>query len=131
MRSPNEKDIESLPGRHTLLLAAFCLLVCACASPDFFDRHDGLRGARLYASGSDALEKGETARAVSDLEEAARLVPHASEIQNHLGLAYWAGGDLDRARSAFDRALELDCDNAAAQGNRLRIETLTQESAGR
>lgn len=114
------------PGgvRTALALVGLCLF--GCASPTF----DGLRAARLYASGSDALENGEPVRAVTDLEEAARLVPHASEIQNHLGLAYWANGDLDRARSAFDRALELDCDNAAAQGNRLRIATLTQAAEG-
>ena len=79
---------------------------------------DGVRGARYYASGSEALRAGDTESALVDLRRAAELVPHASEIQNHLGLAYWAEGDLARARSAFDRALALDCDNVAAERNR-------------
>lgn len=81
-----------------------------------------LRGARDYSAGSKALERGDSARAVVLLSQAAALVPRASEIQNHLGLAYWADGDRDRARIAFDRAIELDCDNAAARRNRRLLE---------
>ena len=78
-------------------------------------------GARHYAVGSEALEQGEAERAITELSEAARLVPHASEIQNHLGLAYWTAGQLDDARSAFERAVELDCDNHVARANLARV----------
>jgi Flp pilus assembly protein TadD len=74
-------------------------------------------GTRLYQSGSQALERGDPQRAVADLERAAELVPQASEVQNHLGLAYTATGRDEEARAAFRRAVELDCDNAAAQAN--------------
>jgi Flp pilus assembly protein TadD len=77
----------------------------------------GFQGARLYASGSEALDRGDTARAVADLERAATLVPHASEIQNHLGIAYASAGRHDEALRAFRRALALDCDNEAARSN--------------
>jgi Flp pilus assembly protein TadD len=85
-----------------------------------------LQGARLYRSGTDALDRGETAVAIADLERAAELVPEASEIQNHLGLAYQAAGRDADARHAFARAVELDCDNAAAQEN-LAVAELRQE----
>ncbi len=75
------------------------------------------QGARLYASGTGALERGETQRAIRELERAAALVPHASEIQNHLGAAYAAAGRDAEALAAFQRAVDLDCDNAAAQRN--------------
>jgi Flp pilus assembly protein TadD len=75
------------------------------------------QGARLYASGSAALEAGETRRAIRDLERAATLVPHASEVHNHLGAAYAAEGRDAEALAAFERAVDLDCDNAAAQRN--------------
>ena len=81
------------------------LALCGCAS---------FQGARLYRSGTDALERGETARAIADLERAAGLVRHASEVQNHLGLAYEAAGRPEAAQRAFERAVELDCNNAAA-----------------
>lgn len=87
-------------------------------------------GARLYQSGSEALDRGDSARAVTDLEEAARLVPHASEVQNHLGLAYAAEGRSDAALEAFRRAVELDCDNAAAQENLAMAERSGAPGAG-
>jgi Flp pilus assembly protein TadD len=75
------------------------------------------QAARLYNSGSDALERGDVERAVAELERAATLAPHASEIQNHLGLAYAASGREEDALRAFQRAVELDCDNRQALHN--------------
>ena len=69
------------------------------------------------------LEGGEAAQAVALLEEAARRAPEASEVQNHLGLAYWKLGRTDDARLAFERALELDCDNLAAAHNLRGLDT--------
>ncbi len=107
---------ESLARRVCVIAVALVLVLgctVGCAS---------LRGARLYRSGSQALERGELTLAVAQLEEAARLVPQASEIQNHLGLSYLALGRREAARGAFDRALQLDCDNQAARDNRLLAE---------
>ena len=93
----------------TLLLFALASLASTgCAT---------FRGARLYSSGTEALDRGDTARAIEDLERAAELVPHASEIQNHLGLAYAAEGREREALFAFRRAVALDCDNQAARRN--------------
>jgi Flp pilus assembly protein TadD len=75
------------------------------------------RGGQLYTSGTEALDRGDTARAIADLERAAELVPHASEIQNHLGLAYAADGRDREALLAFRRAVALDCGNQAARRN--------------
>jgi len=96
------------PRRHRTVAVALALLVAGCAS---------FEGARLYDSGTRALDRGDTQRAIGDLERAAELVPQASEVQNHLGLAYAAAGRDDDARRAFRRAVDLDCDNAAAAGN--------------
>ena len=100
-------------GAATVVLVAALLgglQLVACA---------GFEGARLYQSGTRALDRGEPVRAVSDLERAAELVPEASEVQNHLGLAYAAAGRDDDARRAFQRAVDLDCDNHAALENLL------------
>jgi len=75
------------------------------------------RAAHLYGSGTEALEAGRVDRAVADLEQAAALAPHASEVQNHLGLAYQAAGREGEAQDAFERAVELDCENQAAAQN--------------
>ena len=76
-----------------------------------------VRAADLYRSGTVALEEGNAARAIQDLEAAAARLPEASEIQNHLGLAYEAAGREGDALAAFRRAVELDCDNQPAQHN--------------
>jgi Flp pilus assembly protein TadD len=76
-----------------------------------------LEGARYYRSGSDALERGEVAMAVRDLEQAARLLPEASEVRNHLGIAYLEAGRSDEALREFEEAVALDCDNEAAVHN--------------
>ena len=98
------------------LVAALAAVATACAT---------LEGADLYARGTASLERGETDRAIADLERAADLVPEASEVQNHLGIAYQAAGRDRDALVAFERAVALDCDNAAAQANldRLRWRT--------
>ncbi len=99
----------------TLLLASS--IIAGCAS---------FEAARLYRSGNRALDAGDSVSAVADLERAAQLVPQGSEIQNHLGLAYAAAGRGDAAVAAFRRAVEIDCDNAAAQHN---LEVAQQRAA--
>jgi Flp pilus assembly protein TadD len=76
-----------------------------------------IEGARLYREGTHALERGDVASAVRALESASERAPEASEVQNHLGLAYLASGRRGDALRAFERAVELDCDNAAARHN--------------
>jgi Flp pilus assembly protein TadD len=94
--------------RRFVLCVASALAFAGCAS---------FQGARLYASGTQALDRGESSRAIADLERATVLVPEASEVQNHLGLAYTAAGRDGDALRAFQRAVDIDCDNGAAAEN--------------
>ena len=94
--------------RVMALLLALAPALGGCAS---------IEAARLYRSGTAALDEGAPERAVADLERAASLAPQASEVQNHLGLAYAAAGRPGDAERAFRRAILLDCGNAAAQEN--------------
>ena len=48
---------------------------------------------------------------------ASERAPQASEIHNHLGIAYLGVGRTEDARRSFERAVALDCDNRAAQSN--------------
>ncbi len=73
--------------------------------------------AGLYRDGTRALGEGRPVQALTQLREAARLMPETSEIQNHLGLAMAANGRHADAFVAFERAVELDCTNAAAAQN--------------
>ncbi|MFK7896936.1 MAG: tetratricopeptide repeat protein [Myxococcota bacterium] len=106
---------------------AALLLMSGCAG--LTEAQRAWQGSRLYSEGTQSLEAGDAAGAVDSLSRAAALVPHASEIQNHLGLAYWALGERAEAESAFDQALELDCENEAARQNRSGL--LAERSEGR
>jgi Flp pilus assembly protein TadD len=90
------------------LAAALCAVLIGCSA---------IEGARLYREGTRALERGDAVAAVTALERAAERAPEASEVQNHLGLAYLASGRRGDALHAFERALALDCNNAAARHN--------------
>ena len=90
------------------LALALGLLIAGCAS---------LGATRAFHNGTEALERGEAERAVAELERAAALVPDSSAVQNHLGIAYEASDRPEDARRAYERAVELSCENEAAQSN--------------
>ena len=99
---------------------ALCAVVLALGCSSF-------RAARLYQSGTSALDRGDSRQAIAELERAAGLSPEASEVQNHLGLAYQAAGRQIDAELAFRRAVVLDCGNAAAVENLRVVEAHAQE----
>lgn len=98
----------------SLSLRNLCAVLLALS---LFQGCASFEAAQLYRSGSQALDAGQPELAVQDLERAAELLPQASEIQNHLGLAYAESGRPEDALAAFRRAVELDCDNEAARHN--------------
>jgi len=103
-------------GRRGLRVALWiCVSVVGigCQSPPV----RAWQAGRLYTTGTEALDRGDHQTAIAQLEEAATLVPDASEIRNQLGLAYWSAGEPERARAAFEAAIDLDCDNEAARAN--------------
>jgi len=87
---------------------ALCAALAGCAD---------LEARRFYRAGTDALDRGESQRAVAELEHAAALAPEISAIQNHLGIAYEDAGRSEDALLAYERAVALDCDNRAAESN--------------
>jgi Flp pilus assembly protein TadD len=99
---------------------ALCAVLLALGCSSF-------RAARLYRSGTNALDRGDSRQAVVELERAAELLPEASEVQNHLGLAYQAVGRESDAEFAFRRAVSLDCGNAAAVENLRVVEAHAQQ----
>jgi len=91
-----------------LAASALLLLLLGCST---------VEGYRHFEAGNAALDRGDAAVAVLELERAATLVPERSEVQNHLGIAYAAAGRPRDALAAFERAVALDCDNHAAKAN--------------
>jgi len=104
------RSTVALRSTVTLGLAAggFVVLLVGCAP---------FAATQAYRRGTAALERGETERAIVELERAAALVPDSSAVYNHLGIAYEASQRPDDARRAYQRAVTLSCENEAAQRN--------------
>ena len=101
--------MRSLPFGPLAILASLLLAGgLGCAS---------FEAARLAERGSAAIERGDAARAIADLEAAVALQPEAAPIVNNLGVAYLAGGRRADALRAFERAVALDCSHEPAQRN--------------
>jgi len=126
MKSHRRVRISTLPLLGALL-GGLALSATACQTAPV----RVWRGAGHFSAGTDALVAGQGARAVAELEQAAELVPGASEIRNHLGLAYLAEGRKREARAAFESAIALDCGNWAARQNLEALQERTSLAATR
>ena len=100
--------LASPPAAASGLAMVLLLAGSGCASVD---------ATRAFHRGTAALDRGESERAVVELERAAELVPESSAVHNHLGIAYEAVDRPVDARRAYERAVALDCENDAAQRN--------------
>jgi tetratricopeptide (TPR) repeat protein len=118
MRQGHRSSGRSAPNLFLLGAGFLAFVGLACAS---LPPVRAIRAARYYAAGTRALDRGANREAIVELELAASLMPNASEIHNHLGLAYWADERSAEAARELERAVELDCDNQAARVNLVRL----------
>lgn len=112
-------------GRAITSLWVACAAISVTTACQSFPPVRAIRAARYYAQGTRALDRGEASEAIRSLERAADLMPTASEIRNHLGLAYWSDDRRRDALRELEQAVRLDCDNEEARANlaRLRAES--------
>jgi protein O-GlcNAc transferase len=61
------------------------------------------------------------ALAQANYEKAVEVEPRVSSYHCSLGFSYWRGAQLNRALTSFDRAIELDPDNAKARWARVML----------
>jgi protein O-GlcNAc transferase len=73
-----------------------------------------------YTEFDDDSDEG-LALAQANYEKAVEVEPKVSRFHCNLGFSYWCGAQLDRARASFDRAIELDPDNAKARWARVML----------
>jgi len=67
-------------------------------------------------------ESGESlALAQANYEKAVEVEPAVSSFHCSLGFSYWRGAQHDRAMTSFDRAIELDPNNAKARWARVML----------
>jgi tetratricopeptide (TPR) repeat protein len=89
----------------TMLLSATAFLGCQPPGPRAL-----LQGERLIA-------EDKFAEAIEQLKIATQLLPQNAQAWNHLGLAYYGAGQTDDAIRAYQQAIALDRNLAAARFN--------------
>ena len=104
---------------NTLLEAVRLYREATDADPESALAQSRLAGALLYLGDLDAAE--------APIFKALSLDPNLSEVQNTLGEYYWARG-LPEARTAFERAAELNPNNADALTNYANLLILSYEA---
>lgn len=74
-------------------------------------------GPKALLQGEELIRKGKYEAAIEKLELATNLLPNEARAWNYLGMAHHRAGQYADARLAYERALKLDRDLAAARFN--------------
>src|SRR6185436_11947695 len=96
-------------ARHIVLAPVLLglLFLAACQEP----------GPRALLQGEKLVNEGKYEEAVAKLKTATELLPANAQAWNHLGLALHRAGEFTPAVTAYQRALALDRNLAAARFN--------------
>lgn len=97
---------------HLLLVA---LLLGASAAPMAADARDDAK--KQVEFGISVAQRGLWREAIYRWERAAEIDPTYAPAHNNLAIAYEHEGELDKARVAYEKALELQPNNAYIRQN--------------
>ena len=97
-----------------VLTAVFVLLVLAAVPAVADQRGDAKEQVEF---GIDVAQRGLWREAIYRWERATQIDPTYAAAFNNLAIAYEHEGQLDKARKAYEKALELDPDNAMIRQN--------------
>ena len=91
------------------------LAIVAFASPSFADARKDARAQVEF--GINVAQRGLWREAIYRWEKAAEIDPTYAAAFNDLAIAYEHEGQLEKARKAYEKALELDPNNAQVRQN--------------
>src|SRR6187402_1580031 len=97
------------------LAVACLLLVVTCVAPAFADTRDEARAQVEF--GIDVAQRGLWREAIYRWEKAVEIDPTYAAAYNDLAVAYEHEGQLDKARQAYEKALEIEPRNLQIQQN--------------
>src|SRR4051812_16597527 len=99
----------------TFRIATWAAAVLLSASPALADARGDAK--EQVAFGINVAQRGLWREAIYRWEKAVQLDPTFASAFNDLAIAYEHEGQLDKARKAYERALELDPNNTQIRQN--------------
>ena len=100
--------------RTCTALAAFVLTLAVAAPLAADPRSDAKKQVEF---GISVAQRGLWREAIYRWERATQMDPTYAAAYNNLAVAYEHEGDLDKARTAYEKAIELEPDNALIKQN--------------
>jgi Tfp pilus assembly protein PilF len=97
------------------LVAALATAASAPASPSFADARTDAKAQVEF--GIHVAQRGLWREAIYRWERAVEIDPKYAAAYNDLAIAYEHEGQLDKARRAYEKALELDPNNSQVRQN--------------
>jgi Flp pilus assembly protein TadD len=91
------------------------LILAAVAAPLAADARSDAK--KQVEFGIAVAQRGLWREAIYRWERAVQIDPRYAEALNDLGIAYEHEGELDKARTAYEKALQLEPDNALIKQN--------------
>jgi len=95
--------------------ASVVFIATVSAAPLYADARSDAKAQ--VAFGIDVAQKGLWREAIYRWEKAAELDPTYAAAYNDLAIGYEHEGQLDKARQAYEKALEIDPNNAQIRQN--------------
>jgi type IV pilus assembly protein PilF len=97
------------------MVAVVAVLTAAFASPSFADARNDAKSQVEF--GINVAQRGLWREAIYRWEKAVQLDPSYAAAYNDLAIAYEHEGMLDKARKAYERALEIAPNNSQIRQN--------------
>jgi type IV pilus assembly protein PilF len=98
-----------------LRVAASLVALASFSVPAFADTRSDAKSQVQF--GIDVAQRGLWREAIYRWERATQIDPNYAEAYNDLAIAYEHEGQLDKARKAYEKALELAPNNAQIRQN--------------
>src|ERR671914_194001 len=96
------------------ILASF-VVTLALAAPAIADARDDAK--KQVEFGISVAQRGLWREAIYRWERATKIDPSYAAAYNNLAVAYEHEGEFDKARTAYEKAIELDPENALVKQN--------------
>jgi Tfp pilus assembly protein PilF len=115
LQPPKRSRYSGFTSFMILRVAACVVALASVSAPAFADARTDAKNQVQF--GIDVAQRGLWREAIYRWERAVQIDPNYAAAYNDLGVAYEHEGQLDKARKAYEKALEIEPNNAQIRQN--------------